>query len=137
MRLKLLQEVKWFVSKVIKPHEIVFSLFGTHASSRYGPYTNYIWSYNWKLFMTVNWYKYGNIIFKSVSKAFDDFKNKQKNVWSNAFWYVKVCIFLKNIQYTIHWDKTQILKKVLWTNKRYKKCPLFSFANSNLSQSYF
>ena len=30
--------------------------------------------------MTVNWYKYGNIIFKSVSKAFDDFKNKQKNV---------------------------------------------------------
>ena len=34
-----------------------------------------------------------------------------KNVWSNIFWYVKVCIFWKCIQYTIHWDKTQMLKK--------------------------
>ena len=34
-----------------------------------------------------------------------------KSAWSNVFWYVKVCIFWKCIQYTIHWDKTQILKK--------------------------
>ena len=26
------------------------------------------------------------------------------------FWYVKDCIFWKGIQYTIHWDKTQMLK---------------------------
>ena len=26
---------------------------------------------------------------KIHSKAFDDFKNKQNNVWSNVFWYVK------------------------------------------------
>ena len=45
-------------------------------------------------------------------KAFDDFKNKQKSVSSNVFWYAKVCIFWKCIQYIIHWDKTQILKKV-------------------------
>ena len=44
-------------------------------------------------------------------RAFDDFKNKQKTVWSNVFWYVKVSIFWKCIQYTIHWDKTQMLKK--------------------------
>ena len=50
---------------------------------------------------------------KMHSKAFDDFKNKQKNVWSNVFWYVKVCIFWNwfNIQYTIYWDKTQMLRK--------------------------
>ena len=30
---------------------------------------------------------------------------------SNVFRYVKVCIFWEFIQYTIHWDKTQILKK--------------------------
>ena len=42
--------------------------------------------------------------------AFDDFKNKQ-SVWSNVFWYVKVYIFWKFIQYTTHWDKTQMLKK--------------------------
>ena len=38
-------------------------------------------------------------------------KTSDKNIWSNIFWYVKVCIFWKRIQYTIHWDKTQILKK--------------------------
>ena len=43
-------------------------------------------------------------------KAFDDFKNKQKSVWINVFWYVKVCIFWKGIQHTIHWEKTQMLK---------------------------
>ena len=26
-------------------------------------------------------------------KAFYNFKNKRKSVWSNVFWYVKVCIF--------------------------------------------
>ena len=38
-------------------------------------------------------------------------KRSNKSVWSNVFWYVKVFIFWKCIQYTIHWDKTQILKK--------------------------
>ena len=44
--------------------------------------------------------------------AFDDFKNKQKRTSSNAFFlYVKVCIFWKRTQYTVHWDKTQMSKK--------------------------
>ena len=50
-------------------------------------------------------------ILKDTLKAFDDFKKKQKSLWSNAFWYVKVCICWKCIQYIIHWDKTQMLKK--------------------------
>ena len=50
-------------------------------------------------------------LFNGTLKAFDDFKNKQKSVWSTSFWYVKACIFWKCIQYTIHWDATQILKK--------------------------
>ena len=33
------------------------------------------------------------------------------SVWSNVFWYVKACIFWKCIQYTINWDKTQMLRK--------------------------
>ena len=45
-------------------------------------------------------------------KAFNDFENKQKSVCSNVSWYVKVCIFWKCIQYTIYWDKTQMLKKI-------------------------
>ena len=45
-------------------------------------------------------------------KAFNDFKNKQKSVWSNVFLICKsIHILWKCIQYTIHWDKTQILKK--------------------------
>ena len=38
-------------------------------------------------------------------------KTSNKSVWSNVFWYVKVYIFWKYIQYTIHWDKTQMSKK--------------------------
>ena len=49
---------------------------------------------------------------KDTLKTFDDFKNKQKSVWSNTFWYAKACIFWKCIQYTIFWDKTQMLKKI-------------------------
>ena len=79
-----------------------------------------------------------NAVFKDTLKAFNDFKNKQKNVWSNVFWYVKACIFWKCIQYTIHWDKTQMIKKISFgQNKRYKKFPYFSFASSNSSQFYF
>ena len=44
-------------------------------------------------------------------KAFNYFKNKPKSIWSNVFWYVKVCMFWKCIQYTIHWGKRQMLKK--------------------------
>ena len=32
-------------------------------------------------------------ILKDTRKAFDNFKNKQKSVWGNVFWYVKECIF--------------------------------------------
>ena len=38
-------------------------------------------------------------------------KTRNKRIWSNVFSYVKVCIFWKCIQYTIHLDKTQVLKK--------------------------
>ena len=40
-----------------------------------------------------------------------DFLKKQKSVRSNVFWYIKVCIFWKCIQYTIHWDRTQLSKR--------------------------
>ena len=64
-------------------------------------------------------------------KAFNNLKNKKKSVWSNVFWYVKVCIFWKFVKYTIHWDKTQMLKKKIFRqNKQYKKCPPFYFASS-------
>ena len=36
---------------------------------------------------------------KDTLKGFDDLKNKQKNVWSNVFWYVKLCVFWQFIQY--------------------------------------
>ena len=49
--------------------------------------------------------------FKDTLKGFSDFRNKQKSVWCNVFWYVKVCIFWKCFEYTLHWDSTQPLKK--------------------------
>ena len=49
---------------------------------------------------------------KNTLKSFDDFKNKRKSVWSNVFYYVKVCIFWKSVQYIIHLVKTQMLQKI-------------------------
>ena len=61
-------------------------------------------------------------LLKDTLKAFDNFKNKQKSVWSNVFWYVKVC------KYTIHWDKTKMFKKISFgQNRQYKKRPLVFF----------
>ena len=64
---------------------------------------------------------------KDTLKAFDDFKNKQKSIWSNVFWYVKVWIFWRCIQYTIHWDKTQMLKKIPSDKINGTKMPSFFF----------
>ena len=45
------------------------------------------------------------------TKGFNNFKTNQQKCRGNVFWYVKTPIFWKCIQYTIHWDKTQILEK--------------------------
>ena len=50
--------------------------------------------------------------FKGTVSAFSDFKNKQNSVWSNLFWYAKVYIFWKCIEYTIYWYNTQMLKNI-------------------------
>ena len=39
-------------------------------------------------------------------------KTRNKSVWTNVFWYVKVCIFWKCIHCTMNWDKTQMLEKI-------------------------
>ena len=52
-------------------------------------------------------------------------ETSNKSVWSNVFWYVKACIFSKCIEYTIHWDKTQILKKLSSDNINGIKNALF------------
>ena len=69
---------------------------------------------------------------KDTPKAFDNFKNKQKSVWSNVFWYVKVCIFWKCVQYTIHWDKAQMLKKFPSDKINGTKMPSFFFRELQL-----
>ena len=48
-----------------------------------------------------------------------------KSVQSNVFWYAKVYIFWKCIQYTIHSDKTQISKNSLRTKWAVQKCSFF------------
>ena len=80
---------------------------------------------NWKALFFIQIYCYPEVwwnhhvavflelsVFKDTLKAFDDFKNKQRNCMKYVFWYVKVCIFWKCVQYTIHWDKTKMLKNI-------------------------
>ena len=60
-------------------------------------------------FFTIS--QYSSIINETL-KVLDDFKNKQKNVRGDVFWYVKVHIFWKCILYTIDWDLNTIVKKI-------------------------
>ena len=54
------------------------------------------------------------ITIKDTLKVFEDFKTSSKIVWSNIFWYVKVFIFWKFIQYTIPSDKVNSTKNTLF-----------------------
>ena len=58
-------------------------------------------------------------------------KTSNKDVSSNVFWYVKVCIFWKCIQYTIHWDKTNV-KKILLDKINGTKMASFFFREIQL-----
>ena len=61
---------------------------------------------------------------------------RNKSVWSNVFWYVKLYIFWKFIQYpAIHWDKTEMSKK--FPLDKIDKIHFLSFASSDSSQFYF
>ena len=55
-----------------------------------------------------------------------------KRVWSDVFWYLKVCIFWKCIQYTRHWKKTQIWKKFSLDKINGTKNSLFLFRELQL-----
>ena len=72
----------------------------------------------------------------SFLRAFDDFKNKQKSVWSNDFWYVLVCILWKCIQYTIHGDKAQMLKKFQSDKTNGTKNALFFLSRAPTHHSF-
>ena len=63
-------------------------------------------------------------------------KTNSKSVWSNVFWYVKVCIFWKHIQYTIHWDKTQMLKKIPLDKINSTKNTLFFLLQAPIHHSF-
>ena len=60
-----------------------------------------------------------------------------KGVWRNVFWYVKICIFWKCIQYTIHSHKTKILKKFLLDNINSTKNALFFLLWGPTHQFFF
>ena len=69
---------------------------------------------------------------KDTLKAFDDFKNKQKSLWINNFWYVKVYIIWKNML------KKNMLKKYPSEKINVTKDVLFfSLASTNSSQFCF
>ena len=60
-------------------------------------------------------------------------ETSNKSVRSNVFSYVKVYIFWKCIQYTIHWGKTQILKKLPLDKRNGTKMVSFFFHELQLT----
>lgn len=73
-----------------------------------------------KEIFSLNW-----VPIKDTLKVFEGFKSNVKIVWSNVSWCLKVTIFWKFIQYTIHWDQNQMLKKFPWDNRSVTKNALF------------
>ena len=55
---------------------------------------------------------------------------------SNVSSYAKVCIFWNWIQYTIHWDKTQMLKKIPLHKINNRKNALFFLLRSPTHHSF-
>ena len=76
------------------------------------------------------WYKKLNFGFKDIVQTFNDFENKQKSVWIDVFWYLKLWIFWKCIQYTVYCDKTQMLKKFSSHYVNGTKYALFSLSRA-------
>ena len=64
-------------------------------------------------------------------------KTSNKSVWSNVFRYVKVCISWRWIQYIIHWDKTQMLKKFPSDKISGLKNTLFFYSRAPTHDSFF
>ena len=74
---------------------------------------------------------------KDTLKAFENFKKQAKKKYEEIFWgVVKVCIFWKCIQYTIPWDKIQVLKQFPSDKINGTKILSFSFVSSD-SSVYF
>ena len=63
------------------------------------------------------------------------FKASNKSLWS-VFWYVKY-IFWKLIQSTIHWDKTQMLKKFPSDEINDQKNALFFLSLASTHYNFF
>ena len=86
-----------------------------------------------------SWYPFKRFLFwkKSSQCATCKYlKTSSKSVWSNAFWYEKVNTFWRFIQYTIHWDKTQILKKFPSSKINGTKNALFFFPQAPTHHSF-
>ena len=80
----------------------------------------------------INELSFHKITAEGYSEGFDDFKNKQKSLWSNVFDISKKCIFWKCIQSTIYWDKIQMLKKLPADKISIIKNALFFFCKLQL-----
>ena len=97
-----------------------------------------IWS-NWKRTPTLHIFTHAGL--RIHWRLLRILKTSNKSASSNVFWYVKVCIFWKwkCIQYTINWDKTQMLKKFLLDKKKKKKGKkksLFYFSRAPTCHSF-
>ena len=76
------------------------------------------------------------VCFKDALKAFGDFKNKNKSVWGNVFWYTKVYIFWKFIQYSIHWEEIQTLQKIPLAGKISVRTNPLCFLRASIHHSF-
>ena len=63
-------------------------------------------------------------------------ETSNKSLWSNVFWYVKVGILWQCFQYTMDWDKTQILEKLFLDKINGTKNALFFLLRTPTHHSF-
>ena len=86
--------------------------FSNSCFIRGGSHTKTIWLNIKYLFSAILIFCVWEIFhIKNTLKVSTIIKTSQKVYEVMSFWYVKVYIFSKFIQYTIHWDKKQMLQK--------------------------
>ena len=72
---------------------------------------------------------------KDTLKAFHDFKNKQQQCMKYCFLICK-SIYIKFVQYIIHWEKTQMLKKIPSCKINVTKNALFFLSGAPTHHSF-
>ena len=114
---------------ILKLHEMLLALNVYHRRCFHGKYRVSSNMTNNPLFGPMAKLEWRDFLknLRIHSKLATILETRNKGLRSNIFWYVKVYIFCKFIQYTIQWDNTQIVKNLIQKRQTLEKMQFLIF----------